>query len=61
MGGIYTPHIECSEAITKIIYQKHYKFVYVGKHKYLNKTPYDLYELFICLSEGAQNGYELSV
>ena len=47
-GHLYN-HIECSEAITKIIYKTHYKFVHVGKHKYLNKTPYDLYELFIFL------------
>ena len=52
-GDIYACHIECSEAITRIIYKKHYKFVHVAKHKYLNNTPYDLYELFICLSEGA--------
>ena len=57
-GGIYTPHIECSDAITRIIYKKHYKFIHVGKHKYLNKTPYDLYELFIYLFEGAKEGYE---
>ena len=49
-GGIYTPHIECSDAITRIIYKKQYKFVHVGKHKCLNKNPYDLYELFIYLS-----------
>ena len=50
-GGIYTSHIECSDAITRITYKKYYKFV--GKYKYLNKTPYDLYELFIYLSEEA--------
>ena len=33
--------------------KKHCKFVHVRKHKYLNKTPYDLYELFTCLFEGA--------
>ena len=48
--GIYTPHIECSDAITRIIYKKHYKFAHVGKHKHLNKTPYDVYELFMYLS-----------
>ena len=51
-GGIYTPHIECSDAITRKIYKKHYKFVHAGKHIYLSKTPYDLYESFIYLSEG---------
>ena len=51
--GIYTPHTECSDAIIRIIYKKHYKFVHVGKYKHLNKTQYDLYELFIYLSEGA--------
>ena len=48
-GGIYTPHIECSDAIKRIICKKHYKFVHVGKCK----TPYDLCELFTYLSEGA--------
>ena len=28
----------------------------LGKHKYLNKTPYDLYELFTCLSKGGLGG-----
>ena len=55
-GGIYTPHSECSDAITRMIYKKHYKFVHVGKHKYLNKTSYDLTELFIYLSEGGLGG-----
>ena len=55
-GGIYTPHIECSDAITRIMYKKHYKFVHVGKHKYLNKTPYDLYGLFIYLPQGGLGG-----
>ena len=54
--GIYTPHTECSNVITRIIYKKCYKFVHVGKHKYLNKTPYDLYELFISLSEAGLGG-----
>ena len=40
-GHLYTL-IECSDAITRIIYKKYYKFVHVGKHKYLNKTPFDL-------------------
>ena len=52
-GGIYIPHIEHSDAITSISYNKHCKFVHVGKYKYLNKTTNDLYELFIYLSEGA--------
>ena len=52
-GGIYTPHIKCPDTITRVTYKKHYKFVHVGKHKYFNKTQYDLYELFIYLSEGA--------
>ena len=56
MGGIYTPHFECSDAITRIIYKKHYKFVHVEKHKYLNRTPYDLYKLFICPSERGLGG-----
>ena len=55
-GSIYTPNIECSGAITRIIYKMHYKFVHVGKHKYLNKTPYNLYEFFICVSEGDLGG-----
>ena len=55
-GGIYTPHIECSDANTRIINKKHYKFVHVGKHKYLDKTPYDLYELYIYLSKAGLGG-----
>ena len=55
-GGIYTLHIECSDVITRIIYKKYYKFVHVRKYKYLNDTPYDLYEFFICLSEGGLGG-----
>ena len=56
MEGIYTPYIDCLESITRIICKKHYKFVHVGKHKYLDKTAQDLVELFIHLSLGGLGG-----
>ena len=33
-GSIYTPYIECSDAITRVTYKMHYKSVHVGKYKF---------------------------